>query len=134
MITHLGELIGKPECYVLGCFRLQGLLVQSCNVPSTLTLVSSGLNSIRSVSNMTLVVSTSSTSVFKQLIKFFKAPEATDAGYNFAKLLNPSIAALLSSKSVALCKRPLRVLMVVVAFCFAGAWDSSMRNMALRCQ
>lgn len=109
-------------------------LEQSHNVSAILTLVSSGLNSIRSVSNMTLVVSTSSTSLLRQLIKFLKAPEATDAGNNFAKLLNPSIAALLSSKRVALCKRPLRVLMVVVAFCFAGAWDSSIRNMALHRQ
>lgn len=39
------------------------------------------------------------------------------------------MAARRSSRSVALCKRPLRVFMVVVAFCFAGACDSNMRNM-----
>lgn len=40
------------------------------------------------------------------------------------------MAARRSSRSVALCKRPLRVFIVVVAFCFAGACDSNMRNMA----
>lgn len=39
------------------------------------------------------------------------------------------MAARRSSRRVALCKRPLRVFMVVVAFCFAGACDSNMRNM-----
>lgn len=70
---------------------------------------------------MTFVVSTSSTSLFRQLIRLLNAPEATDAGYALAKLLSPSIAALRSSNNVALCSRPLSVEIVVVAFCFAGA-------------
>lgn len=78
-----------------------------------------------------MIVSTSSTSLLRQLIRFLKAPEATDAGYSFAKLLKPNMAARRSSRSVALCKRPLRVLMVLVAFCFAGACDSRMRNIAI---
>lgn len=64
-------------------------------------------------------------------MRLLRAPDDTEAGYTFAKLLNPSIAALRSSKSVALWRRPLRVEIVVVAFCFAGACDSSMRNIVL---
>lgn len=64
-------------------------------------------------------------------MRLLKAPDATEAGYTFAKLLRPSMAALLSSNNVALCKRPLSVEMVLVAFCFAGAWDSSNLNMFL---
>lgn len=96
------------------------------------TLDSSGLKSINSVSSMTFVVSTSSTSLLRQLIRFLRAPDATEAGYTFAKLLNPNIAALRSSSNVALCRRPLSVEIVLVAFCFAGACDSSSLNIILR--
>ena len=78
---------------------------------------------------MTLVESTSSTSLFRQLMRVRKAPDATDAGYNLAKLLSPNIAALRSSSRVALCSRPLKVAIVSSAVCLAGACDSSMRNM-----
>ena len=86
-----------------------------------LTLNSSELKSINNVSNITLAVSTSSPSLLRLLIRFLNAPEATEAGYNFAKLLKPKMAALRSSTSVALCSRALRVFIVSVAFCFAGA-------------
>ena len=99
-----------------------------CRLP---TLVSSGLKSIKRVSSMTLVVSTSSTSLFRQLMRLLKAPEATEAGCSFAKLLNPSIAALRSSNNVALCRRPLSVEIVFVAFCFAGACDSRSLNIVM---
>ena len=88
---------------------------------SLLTLDSLGLKSIKSVSSTTFVVSTSSPSLLKLLMRFLKAPDATDAGYSFAKLLKPNIDALLSSSSVALCNRPLKVDIVSSAFCFAGA-------------
>lgn len=59
-------------------------------------------------------------------------PDATDAGYPLAKLRRPRIAALRSSRSVALCSRPHSVAIVSVAVCFAGAWDSSIRNIVWR--
>lgn len=96
-----------------------------------LTLDSSGLKSINKVSSMILAVSTSSTSLLRELMRFLRAPDATDAGYSFAKLLSPSIAALRSSNKVALCRRPLSVEMVFSAFCFAGACDSSNLNIVL---
>ena len=86
-----------------------------------LTLELSGLKSIKRVSSITLAVSTSSASLLRLLMRLRRAPDATDAGYNFAKLLNPKIAALRSSNSVALCRRVLRTLIVSSAFCFAGA-------------
>lgn len=47
-------------------------------------------------------------------------PEATDAGYCFAKLRKPRIAARRSSRSVADCRRPQRVSMVAVAVWSGG--------------
>lgn len=96
------------------------------------TLASCGLNNIKNVSSTTLIVSTSPTSLFKLLMSPLRAPEATEAGYVFAKLLSPRIAARRSSSSVALCRRLLRVLMVSVAVCLAGACDSRMRNIVLQ--
>ena len=63
-------------------------------------------------------------------MRFLRPPEATEAGHILAKLRNPKIAALRSSSRVALCKRPLRVAMVEVAFCFAGACFSRMLNIS----
>ena len=74
------------------------------------------------------MVSTSSISLFKQLIRLRNPPEATEAGHCFAKLLSPKIAARLSSRSVALCNLPHNVVIVAVAFCFAGACASRIRN------
>ena len=64
-------------------------------------------------------------------MRFLRPPEATDAGYNLAKLLSPSIAARRSSSNVALCKRPLKVAIVEEAFCFAGACDSRIRSIVV---
>lgn len=75
-------------------------------------------------------VSTSSRSFRRLLINGRRAPDATDAGYIFAKLLSPCIAALRSSSSVALCNLPIKVLIVSVAVCLAGACDSRIRNIA----
>jgi len=72
------------------------------------------------VSRTTLPVSTSSTSLFKVDIRARRDLEATEAGYCFAKLRRPSMAARRSSNRVALKRRLLKVLMVSVAFCFAG--------------
>ena len=93
-----------------------------------LTLDSSGLKSIKRVSSIILVVSTSSASLLRQLIRLLRPPDATEAGYTLAKLRSPRIAALRSSRSVALCSRPLKVTMVDVAFCLAGACFSRMLN------
>ncbi|PSN73360.1 hypothetical protein BS50DRAFT_185593 [Corynespora cassiicola Philippines] len=82
-----------------------------------------------SVSKTPLIVSTSSASFVRHAIKPRRAPEATDAGYSLAKLRRPRMAARRSSNKVALARRLLRVLMVSVAVCLAGAWASSMRNM-----
>ena len=49
-----------------------------------------------------------------------KEPDATEAGYCFAKLRRPNIAARRSSKSVADCRRPHRVSIVAVAVCNGG--------------
>ncbi|KAL2799827.1 hypothetical protein BJX66DRAFT_229812 [Aspergillus keveii] len=94
------------------------------------TLLSSGENSPNKVSRTTLRVSTSSRSLRRLLIKGRKAPDATDAGYIFAKLLNPCMAARRSSSNVALCSLLLSVLIVSVAVCLAGACDSRIRNIA----
>ena len=85
------------------------------------TLRSLGLKSIISVSNTTLIVSTSSASLVREAISPRRAPEATEAGYSLAKLRRPSMAARRSSRRVALARRLLRVLMVSVAVCLAGA-------------
>lgn len=47
-------------------------------------------------------------------------PDATEAGYCFAKLRRPKIAARRSSRSVADCRRPARVSMVAVAVWSGG--------------
>lgn len=96
-----------------------------------LTLASSGLKSINKVSSVTFVESTSSISLFRPPMRLRRDPDATDAGYSLAKLRRPRMAALRSSRSVALCKRPLNVAMVSAAVCLAGAWDSSIRNIAM---
>lgn len=93
-----------------------------------LTLFSSGENNINNVSKTTLIVSTSSASFRMLEIKSRSEPDATLAGYVFAKLLNPRIAALRSSNNVALWSLPESVVIASVAVCLAGAWDSSMRN------
>lgn len=92
------------------------------------TLRSSGLKSASSVSSTSLMVSTSSASLVKHDIRPRRAPDATDAGYSLAKLLNPWMAARRSSRRVALARRPLSVLIASAAFCLAGAWASSMRS------
>lgn len=98
----------------------------------------SGLNSISSVSSTSRMVSTSpvpSDSPFPPLplpdvsprpslrnvaTSSRKEPDATEAGYCFAKLLSPSMAARRSSSNVADCSRPQSVSMVAVAVCKGG--------------
>lgn len=106
----------------------------------------SGLNSMRSVSMTRRIVSTSPTaprpaappppppspwsppsscsspspSRFKVDMSSRKDPLATDAGYCFAKLRSPRMAARRSSRSVADCSRPHNVSMVAVAVCRGG--------------
>jgi hypothetical protein len=84
-----------------------------------------------SVSRTTLIVSTSSKSLAKQPIRPRREPDATEAGYSLAKLRKPRMAARRSSSNVALLRRLLRVEMVSVAVCLAGAWASSIRNISM---
>ena len=90
-------------------------------------LPSLGWKSASSVSSTTLSVSTSSASLVRDDISPRRAPEATEAGYSLAKLRRPRIAARRSSRSVALDKRLLSVLIVSVAVCLGGALASSTR-------
>jgi len=100
----------------------------------------SGLKSMRSVSSISLIVSTSPASSLRPASPFLTSipvvspnpsrrsvamsslsePLATEAGYCLAKLRKPSIAALRSSKSVADARRPHNVSMVAVAVCNGG--------------
>jgi hypothetical protein len=81
-----------------------------------------------SVSNTTLIVSTSSASLVRQAMSPRRAPEATEAGYSLAKLRSPKMAARRSSRRGALARRLLSVLIVSVAVCLAGACASSIRS------
>lgn len=80
-----------------------------------------------SVSSTTLSVSTSSPSLVRDVMSPRNAPDATEAGYSFAKLRRPRMAARRSSRRVALVRRPLSVLIVSVAVCLGGALASSTR-------
>ncbi len=80
MGTHLGKFVRQPKGDVIRSFRLRQLSMRIIPSQGARTLDSSGLNSINKVSSMTFVVSTSSTSLFKQLMRFLRAPEATEAG------------------------------------------------------
>ena len=56
------------------------LVIEIFRLAYSPTLDSSGLKSINSVSSITFVVSTSSTSLFRQLMRLLRAPDATEAG------------------------------------------------------
>ena len=108
-------------------------------------LLESGLKSIRNVSRISRIVSTSpvppsppsrrsrpassllgfspSPSRRRVAINSRKEPDATEAGYCFAKLRRPSIAARRSSRSVAECNRPHSVSIVDVAVCRGGVFS-----------
>lgn len=83
-------------------------------------LFSFGLKSHTSVSRVIFTESTSSPSFLKLPMSARKESDATDAGYSFAKLRNPSIAARRSSRRVDDVKRLERVFMVSKTDCFAG--------------
>jgi hypothetical protein len=93
-------------------------------------LFSFGLNSQTSVSRMILTESTSSPSFLRLPIRPRRESEATEAGYSFAKLRSPKIAARRSSRRVDEVKRLDRVLIVSDTDCFAGV--VVMENIALK--
>jgi hypothetical protein len=92
-------------------------------------LFSFGLKSQTNVSRIILTESTSSPSFLKLPIKARRESDATEAGYSFAKLRSPNIAARRSSRSVEEVRRLESVFIVSDTDCFAGV--AAIANIAL---